>query len=78
MCRLRPRVRRAIDNEPPNPDGGWESKRAECEDIPACDVAHVDDPVRCEGCAAEVAELVDEAVRAHGGYGCGQGKHFCV
>ena len=37
---------------------------------------HVDDPVRSEECIAEVDELVDEVVRAHGGYGCGEGKVF--
>lgn len=46
--------------------------------MPACDVAHVNDPVRCEGEVAEVDELVDKVVRAHGGYGCGQGGGGCV
>ena len=39
---------------------------------------HVDDPVRSEECVAEVDELVDEVVRAHGGYGCGEGEGLCT
>lgn len=43
------------------------------EDMPVCDVAHVNDLDRCE---ADVAEVMDEVVRAQCGYGCGSGNVF--
>lgn len=33
----------AVDNEPSIPDEGWETRH---QDVPACDVAHIDDLVR--------------------------------
>jgi hypothetical protein len=65
-----------ISNEPPILDGGSEKNRPERQDIPACDIAHVDDPVRSKECVAEVDELVDEVVHPMVATDMGKGKVF--
>ena len=57
-------------------ESNW--SQAALEDMPVCNVVHVDDLVQCKAGIAEVDELVDKVISNHGGHRCEQWEHLCV